>query len=124
MRASTPEVIELFGRAMNEGDLDGAMSLYEPEAVFVPQPGTSLAGLEAIREALSGLFAHRPSISGEIAKVLRAGDVALVANAWKLAGTQPDGQALALEGLSTDIVRRQPNGSWLILVDDPWGGAG
>ena len=94
MRAETPEqAIELFSRCLNTGDLDGALSLYEPGAAFVPQPGVALTGLDAIREALAGFFALEPAITGRIAKVIRAGDTALVTNAWKLTGTQPDGQA-------------------------------
>jgi ketosteroid isomerase-like protein len=42
-------------------------------------------------------------------------------NAWKLTGTRPDGQAIALEGLSSDVVRQQPDGRWLVIIDDPWG---
>ena len=95
MRADTPEqVIELFSRCFNTGDLDGAMSLYEPGAAFAPQPGATLTGLDAIREALAGFFALEPTITGQITKVIRAGDTALVSNAWSLTGTQPDGQTL------------------------------
>lgn len=122
MRAETPEqAIELFARCLNTGDLDGALSLYEPDAAFVPQPGVTLTGLDAIREALAGFFALEPSIGGRIAKVIQAGDTALVVNAWKLTGTRPDGQAIALEGLSSDVVRQQPDGRWLVIIDDPWG---
>ena len=122
MRAETPEqAIELFSRCLNTGDFDGALSLYEPDAAFVPQPGVVLTGLDAIREALAGFVALEPAITGRIAKVIRAGDTALVTNAWKLTGTQPDGQAIALEGLSSDVVRQQPDGRWLVVIDDPWG---
>jgi hypothetical protein len=25
-------------------------------------------------------------------------------------------------GLSADVMRRRPDGSWRVLIDDPWGG--
>jgi len=124
MHATTPEqAVELFSRAMNDGDLEGALSLYEPDATFSPQPGQSLTGHAAIREALAGFFALRPRITGEVHKVLEAGDTALVMNRWSLEGTGPDGEPVAMEGTSADVVRRQPDGRWLVLIDDPWGAA-
>ena len=103
------------------GDLDGALALYEPDATFAPQPGAQVSGLDAIREALTQFVALRPALDGEIEKVLEAGDVALVTNRWTLRGTGPDGGPLEMGGVSADVMRRQPDGTWRILVDDPWG---
>jgi len=122
MHAETPlAAIELFAGAMNAGDLDAALSLYEPGATFAQEPGASVTGLPAIREALAGFLALRPTLSGRVRKVLEADGVALVVNQWTLAGTQPDGGEIALSGVSADVLRRQADGRWLILVDDPWG---
>jgi len=122
LRAETPQqVIELFSQCLSSGDLDGALSLYEAQAVFAPQPGELVSGLPAIRAALAGFFALCPRIEGDIQKVLEAQNTALVINRWSLTGTQPDGQPLALEGTSADVVRRQEDGRWLIVIDDPWG---
>jgi len=122
LRAETPQqVIELFSQCLNSGNLEGALALYEPDAVFAPQPGQLVSGLGAIREALAGFFALRPQINGEIQEVLEAENIALVINSWSLTGTQPDGQPLAMEGTSADVVRRQEDGRWLLAIDDPWG---
>jgi uncharacterized protein (TIGR02246 family) len=122
--STTPAgVVERFGDCLNRGDLDGALALYEPGAAFQAEPGgPPVRGTDAIREALNGFFALRPEISGEIVKVVEAGDVALVMNRWEMRGTQPDGAAMSLAGTSADVVRRQPDGSWRVVVDDPWGG--
>jgi uncharacterized protein (TIGR02246 family) len=121
-RAETPQqVIELFSHHLNSGNLDGALSLYEREAVFAPQPGQLVFALKAIREALAGFFALRPRIEGEIQGVLEAGGIALVINKWSLSGTQPDGQPLAMAGTSADVLRRQQDGRWLIVIDNLWG---
>ncbi len=124
MRAETPaQVIELFTEAMRTGDLEGALSLYEPEAAFAPEPGTTLNGRTAIRAALERFAALEPKIDGEITKTIEADGIALVVNRWSLAGTAPDGAPVAMQGVSADVMRRQPDGAWKILVDDPWGGA-
>jgi len=38
------EVHDLFAQALNAGDVDAVILLYEPEAVLCPQPGQILVG--------------------------------------------------------------------------------
>lgn len=119
----TPEdAISRFSALLAEGDLDALLDLYEPDATFVPQPGHAVKGHDAIRASLQQFLALRPRMSGEIERVLAAGDTALVANRWTLAGTQPDGSPIEMSGVSADVLKRRADGSWGILIDDPWGG--
>lgn len=121
-KADTPTlVIELFTTALNRGDVDEAMVLYDRGAVFAPQPGVVVEGVDAIRSALAQLAALEPRLHGEITQVLVAGDVALVTNRWQLEGTQPDGEPIEMGGHSADVMRRSADGGWRIVVDDPWG---
>jgi uncharacterized protein (TIGR02246 family) len=119
----TPEdTIRRFSALLADGDLDALVELYEPDAAFAPQPGKTVTGREAIREALRPFLALRPRITGEIQRSLVAGGTALLANRWTLAGTQPDGSAVEMAGVSADVLRRREDGSWGIAIDDPWGG--
>jgi uncharacterized protein (TIGR02246 family) len=123
MKADTPEqVIELFASALGRGDVDGAMTLYEPEATLAPRPGEQVTGLEAIRGAVEQFAALKPRLTGDITKVLTADGVALVMNRWRLSGAQPDGTPVEMRGHSADVLRRDAEGGWRILIDDPWGG--
>jgi hypothetical protein len=38
-----------------------------------------------------------------------------------MTGTAPDGSAIEQGGLSVALLRRQPDGRWLMVVDDPFG---
>jgi uncharacterized protein (TIGR02246 family) len=114
-------VIERFSELLTRGDLDAIVELYEPDATFAPQPGESVTGRDAIRSALTGFLAVQPRMTGSIEKVLRAGDTALVANRWKLSGTAPDGSPVEMGATSADVLRRRADGSWGIVIDDPWG---
>jgi uncharacterized protein (TIGR02246 family) len=116
-------VIEIFARALNDGNLDAAIALYEPEATLAPQPGAEVTGLGAIRGALEQFAELNPRLDGEITRVLTAGEVALVQNRWQLRGTQADGSPVEVRGHSADVLRRGADGGWRILIDDPWGGA-
>lgn len=121
--ATSPEdVIRRFALHLNEGDVDAALGLYETDAAFAPEPGTLVHGREAIREALERFAALRPTLTGAIRKVVVADGTALVVNEWRLSGTQPDGGPIDMGGLSADVLRRQRDGSWRVLIDDPWGG--
>jgi uncharacterized protein (TIGR02246 family) len=125
MTASThtpQDTISRFSALLADGDLDALLDLYEPDAAFAPRPGEIVSGHEAIREALQPFLALAPRMTGEIERVLLAGETALVANRWTLTGTQPDGSAIELGGVSADVLRRREDGSWGIAIDDPWGG--
>ena len=112
--------MDVVTQALNGGDVDGAMALYEADATFAPQPGEEVKGHEAIRAALDQFMALKPRMDGEITKVMTAGDVALVMNRWQLEGT--DGALVEMSGHSADVLRHAPEGGWRILIDNPWGG--
>ncbi len=125
MNQSRPEaVIERFSELLADGDLEAMMELYEPDAAFAPQPGQTVRGHAEIRAALEGFLAVKPRMEGTIEKVLETGDTALVTNAWRLTGTAPDGSPVRMAATSADVLRRRADGSWGIVIDDPWGAAG
>lgn len=115
------DAIAQFVDAMNQGDLETALSFYEPQASLVVKPGVVATGTMAIREALAGFVALKPTLSSEAQQVVEAGDIALYCSRWSLRGTDPTGNAVQLNGCSSDILRRQPNGNWRIALDNPWG---
>jgi len=122
MPSSSPEeTAEAFFSAFNNEDIDAVVALYEPEAVLVAQPGQTAQGTTALREALREFLAMKPTLTPEKSKLVTAGDIALSVVKWTLNGTGPDGQAVQMEGTTSDILRRQPNGTWLFVIDNPWG---
>lgn len=121
IRASTPaETSTLMSAAVTAGDLEGAVGLFEPAASFV-QLSYVAQGTDAIREAVQGLLGMRPTLVGIPDRVVPAGDLALVCGRWELQGTGPDGNPVELCGRFTDVVRRQPDGRWLFVIDNPYG---
>ena len=124
MSARTPEEMpRLWAEHFVAGDLDALVALYEADATLVAQPGAVVIGTEAIREDLSGLLAMRPTFNLEGRKVLQTGDIALSFADWTLAGTSPDGEPIEMAGQTSDVLRRQPDGTWRFVIDNPWGSA-
>jgi ketosteroid isomerase-like protein len=124
-KANTPEEVgPLIGEAITSGDLDAALSLYEPEATLVmpSQFGEgSVTGRDALREALSGFLQLSPVLTVKVDTTHLAGDTAQVIGNWTLTGRDPEGNDIDTGGRYADIVRRQPDGSWLFVIDNPNG---
>ena len=123
MPATEPEHIHgLFEQAFNAGDIDALVALYEPDAALVPQPGAIAEGQAAIRESLRWFLDRGGQISLETKLVLRVGDLAYLANRWSLTGgTMPDGSPAELAATTAEVARRQPDGTWLYVIDNAWG---
>lgn len=119
-----PRPIETINRltdALNRGDLEAAVSCYESTAVLVVRPGQPARGTDALRAALGGFIALKPRLTALADHVVVAEDIALHVGRWTLEGTDPAGQPVSMGGVSSDVLRRQPDGRWLIAVDNPWG---
>jgi ketosteroid isomerase-like protein len=64
MKTSSPlDTVTHFVNAMNRGDLETALSMYEPKAPLVVQPSVVATGTQALREALAGFVALKPTIT-------------------------------------------------------------
>lgn len=115
------EVIDQLVRAMNTCALDSALALFEPDASFVVKPGVVVSGTSGIRQALEGFMALKPAITIEAQQLVEAGDVAQYCARWTIRGTDPQGKLVRLNGRSSSILRRQADGRWLFLLDNPRG---
>ena len=122
MSRETPEqVLKSIVDGINTGNLDALMSLYEPEAAFAPQPGSLAHGLAGVRESLAAFIAMKGTLDLKVTRVLEAGGLALVAGVWSFTGTGSDGKPVTLTGRNGDVLRRQADGSWRFVIDNPWG---
>jgi ketosteroid isomerase-like protein len=91
------------------------------DPAFATQPGRLAPGLGGIRDALGGFVAMNGKLDLEVSRVLEAGDLALVVGDWSFNGTGPDGEAVKLAARNADVLRRQGDGSWRFVIDNPWG---
>lgn len=92
----------------NAGDVDGLVALYEPDAVLAFPPGHLATGHAEIREVYEQFVAAAPVLSpGTQHPALVSGDLALTAS------------TLTTGEVTVEIARRQSDGSWLWVVDQP-----
>jgi uncharacterized protein (TIGR02246 family) len=118
----TPEqVLEAVVEGINTGNFDLLLSLYEPGAAFATQPGKLAHGLTGICESLDGFVALNGKLDLNVSRTLEVGDLALVVGEWSFTGTRPDGEPVTLTAKNADVLRRQADGSWRFVIDNPWG---
>ena len=120
MPASSPEEIHaLIAAAFNAGDLDAFIALHEEDAAtVVPPDGRRVSGREAIRAALEPIFALRPTARIEVVGKLEADGIALTHARLNVVAGDGD-ERLEVTGRGTIVSRRQPDGSWRIVLDNP-----
>jgi ketosteroid isomerase-like protein len=108
--ARAPEdLTRLFVDRSNAGDADGVAALYEPDAVLAYPPGSFTVGRDAIRALWAQVLERSPRFEHEEPlPTLVSGDLALTS-------TPPRDGA----GARAQVVRRQADGSWLRVLDQP-----
>jgi uncharacterized protein (TIGR02246 family) len=111
---------QAFAEAFSNCDTEALLALYEPDAVWVTEPGQSVRGSAAMAEAAAGYFAMKPTMKLTTNGVLDSGDIVVAYSDWTLTATNEDGSPLEMAGDSAVVLRRQPDGSLLCVIDDPW----
>ena len=121
MGARTPaESSALFADAVNRGDLDALIALYEPDAISQPPtPDAPIDNNASRRVFFEGMVELNPKVDLQVIRVLEGRDVAQVCGSWTLDGTAPDGSSINMSGFYADVLRRQPDGTWQFVLDNP-----
>ena len=108
--AREPEdLTRLFVERANAKDAEGLAALYEEDAVMAYPPGRQTVGRKAIGEFWEQVLPTMPHFEPEEPlPTLLSGDLALTS-------TPPKDGA----GARAQVVRRQSDGSWLRVLDQP-----
>lgn len=115
--------INKMGSDYNSRDIDAVMKAYESSAVVLFEPGNPVSGPATIKAAFQGSLAINPHFTFGKHEVSIAGDIALHLTPWTMTGKTPDGHSISQSGLSVAVLRKQTDGEWLMVIDNPHGQA-
>ena len=107
--------------AFHKKDIESVMASYEKNAVVVFEPEKPVSDPEGIRQGFFGFFAVNPKFEYFGHEVFVNGELAIHFAPWIMTGKTPDGVEIKQAGLSVAVLRKQANGKWLMLFDNPFG---
>lgn len=109
-----------FASAMGAGDVAGIARFYLPDAHVLPPDAPAVEGREAIQQFFAGLLgAYQVTIAVNSDEIEGRGDLAYARGHYTLEGSPKTAGAPALreEGKFLEVLRRQPDGTWLMAAD-------
>jgi uncharacterized protein (TIGR02246 family) len=99
-------------------DVDGLMSRYREEAVFIGPGRVHLKGAKSIRQVMEQMVPTVISVEFTLVDLVQVGDVAYERLTSKAVMRMPDGGEETLAGSSFVVLQREADGNWLIAIDD------
>lgn len=111
----------MFTEHLEAGDLDAVVGLYEADARFVTRSGETLVGRERIRPVLRGLIDTKTRLRSRVVRAIAVGDVALLCTDFEGTAVDATGKPAEVRHQAIEILRRQPDGTWKLIVGDPNG---
>ncbi len=120
--ATPEEVLSNLETYLNAQDMDGVISLFDEESVFVTEPeGEPLVGHEEISEGFQGFFDLGGQSDIQARNVIRSDDLALVIVDWTFGGVDSEGNAYEFGSTATDVLQQNEDGNWLYKIDNAFG---
>lgn len=118
---SPEEFHAAFIEAFNAGDRAALLEMYEPGASLVAGPIQEAVGHGPIGAVLDSFLGLKGKMEMTTLFGVANQDIALLRGRWRLQGTAPDGRPIVQEGRSTEVLRKQADGTWKLIIDDPAG---
>lgn len=113
--------VQAMTTAFQDKDFDRVLDSYESEATVVFDPSAPVSDRNELKQAFARFAAVDPQFFYGGHQVFVGGDIAMHIAPWTMTGTLPDGQTMTDNGLSIAIFRKQPDGGWKMVIDNPYG---
>ncbi|WP_430414072.1 YybH family protein [Parasphingorhabdus sp.] len=114
-------VVETMTSNLQKGNIDGVMSTYVANPVIIFEPGVPMTDAEVSRQIFSQMIEANPQVTYSGHEVYVSGDTAIHLAPWNMTGVGPDGAEMKQGGLSVAVLRKQEDGSWKMVIDNPYG---
>ncbi len=118
---SVLHVITRMTEAFQNKDIDSVMACYEPNAVVVFEPESPVSNRNTLEEMFTGMSMANPKFTYSGHEVFISGDIATHIAPWEMTAKSPEGNEIKQNGLSIAVLRKQEDGEWLMIIDNPHG---
>ena len=113
--------IEKMVNAFHKKDIPGILATYEENAIVMFEPQKPVSGKENLRTIFTQFSAMNPIYTFSGHEIYISGDIATHIAPWTMTGQMPDGTKIEQSGLSIAVLRKQSDGTWLMIQDNPSG---
>jgi uncharacterized protein (TIGR02246 family) len=110
------ELVETWMAASRAGDTETVLKLMAEDVIFMV-PGREPFGKEAFAASSRGMNGVRLEGAAEIRELRVLGDWAWLRNFVDMTMTPPGGTPVRRSGLTLTILRKEPDGRWLLARD-------
>jgi ketosteroid isomerase-like protein len=119
-RSSPKDLLTLLGKFIEARDVDAILAIHEPEAALVEFGGGISRGEDELRKSYARFFQSKPDLKVNALQIVESGGVAIILGDYTLKFEDQNGEVMNSKGKFGDMVRQQPDGSWLYLLDNPF----
>jgi uncharacterized protein (TIGR02246 family) len=108
----------LFEQRVNYGNIQGAIELYDPTARIVPPSSENSVGIDEVRKMLTKLIEEKVRFESRVVRTVVVGDIALLHTDWTITTNET---ATKASHRAIEILRRQVDGAWKLIIGEPDG---
>ena len=112
-------IVATWQRATAAGDVETVLTLMAEDVVFLVAGHPPMRGRSSFEQGLRGLLSrHRIESTSEVQEIQVSGDLAYCWNVLTVRVTPiAGGNTTVRTGNALSILRRQPNGPWVVVRD-------
>lgn len=111
---------QYFADAYNSGEVENLIRLFEENAKSVTVEGNVLSSVRQIKSDHQKLLQLGGRMTSTNIFCVEFENIALLRADWIIKTFDSKGQEIEIIGSSSEIVRKQSNGTWLYVIDHPF----
>src|SRR5215203_1506454 len=111
------EAHSTLAAAYNTGDLNTVLNMYDVNGIIVAEPGSPVSGNENFTAAVKAILSIKGKMEIKTVYCLQSGDIAIGRSEWSI----KDGSEVKLSARGIEVMKRQDDGTWKVLIDHAFG---
>ncbi|HEY1865805.1 MAG TPA: SgcJ/EcaC family oxidoreductase [Candidatus Acidoferrales bacterium] len=116
-REKIRELVAAWQQASMAGDIARILPLMAEDVVFMVCGHPPMRGRDAFAQAFGAMKDVRMEAHSEIQEIEVSGDLGYCWNHISVTVTPPGGSAVRRSGFALSVLRKQPDGNWVIIRD-------